>query len=138
MKMICLAAATLLILIAVAAHPRPIEIRDGFSHAAIGTGIGYLWPDSPWWANYSIPFSLGMLVFSVVIFFRHFIDISKLSTAIDRANDEMLPHGRGLSMALQEFDIMEFNDRGNQIILVKYYGKGARRPPRFIDDEGGM
>ncbi len=40
-----------------------------------------------------------------------------------RANTEHLLHGRGLSIAKNIFDRIEFNGKGNQILMVKYCGK---------------
>ncbi|MGL4368189.1 MAG: ATP-binding protein, partial [Spirochaetota bacterium] len=37
-----------------------------------------------------------------------------------KANDEMLSHGRGLQMADNFFDKISFNEKGNQILVVKH------------------
>ncbi len=39
----------------------------------------------------------------------------------NRANDEMLSHGRGILMASNVFDDIKFNNKGNQVVLVKNY-----------------
>ncbi len=39
----------------------------------------------------------------------------------DRANEEMLAHGRGLTMAHNIFDEVTFNRRGNEVLLVKRF-----------------
>jgi two-component system, sensor histidine kinase LadS len=43
--------------------------------------------------------------------------------ALDPAseNEKLLTHGRGLFMARNTFDSIEFNDRGNTVILTKYF-----------------
>jgi two-component system, sensor histidine kinase LadS len=37
------------------------------------------------------------------------------------ANEEMLAHGRGISMAKNYFDELTYNGKGNQVVLVKYF-----------------
>lgn len=37
------------------------------------------------------------------------------------ANERMLSHGRGISMSKQVFDEIQYNRKGNQVLLVKYY-----------------
>lgn len=39
----------------------------------------------------------------------------------ERSQNEMLSHGRGLVMVSNTFDEMTFNEKGNQILLVKYF-----------------
>ncbi len=38
-----------------------------------------------------------------------------------KANQEMLFHGRGINMARNAFDSIEYNRRGNQVLLLKYF-----------------
>ena len=38
-----------------------------------------------------------------------------------KANTELLSHGRGISMANNIFDEIKYNDKGNEVTLVKYY-----------------
>jgi PAS domain S-box-containing protein len=38
-----------------------------------------------------------------------------------RANEEMLSHGRGITMAKNIFDRVKFNERGNQVMMIKYF-----------------
>ncbi|HTX73685.1 MAG TPA: ATP-binding protein [Rectinemataceae bacterium] len=37
-------------------------------------------------------------------------------------SEELLEHGRGLFMTRSAFDTVQFNERGNQVTLVKYFG----------------
>ncbi|MCP4136144.1 MAG: histidine kinase [bacterium] len=39
----------------------------------------------------------------------------------EEANEEMLSHGRGLSMAKTVFDVVTFNKKGNKVLLVKNF-----------------
>jgi anti-sigma regulatory factor (Ser/Thr protein kinase) len=38
---------------------------------------------------------------------------------------ELLEHGRGLFITLGAFDAVRFNEAGNQVTLVKYFGRPA-------------
>ena len=38
------------------------------------------------------------------------------------------PHGRGLLMTEQEFDVMSFNEKGNQVMLIKYFNGSTEDP----------
>jgi PAS domain S-box-containing protein len=49
---------------------------------------------------------------------------SIISDDSDRANREMQSHGRGLSMAKNIFDSMDFNQKGNQVTLTKFFPGG--------------
>lgn len=62
-------------------------------------------------------------------------DYQRIMDRIRQVNDEMLPHGRGLVMAMAEFDIVEFNEKGNRILLVKYFGNNMKKQPCFIETE---
>jgi anti-sigma regulatory factor (Ser/Thr protein kinase) len=44
-----------------------------------------------------------------------------IQDAGSRANEEMLAHGRGLTMAYNIFDEVTFNRRGNEVLLVKHF-----------------
>jgi two-component system, sensor histidine kinase LadS len=54
-------------------------------------------------------------------------DHSKYSRgAAEPVNEEMLEHGRGLFLTLNAFDKVLFNDKGNQVTMVKYFGAAKR------------
>jgi PAS domain-containing protein len=44
-----------------------------------------------------------------------------LAGVTDNANKEMLGHGRGIAMAKNCFDEINYNSKGNQVVLVKYF-----------------
>ncbi len=44
-----------------------------------------------------------------------------LSKKADSVNSEMLFHGRGINMARNAFDSIEYNNKGNQVLLVKNF-----------------
>ena len=46
-----------------------------------------------------------------------------LQATMEERYDEDATHGRGLIMAKKTFDILEYNERGNQVTLVKYFAK---------------
>ncbi len=46
-----------------------------------------------------------------------------LQSGTDEANDEMLSHGRGISLVKQIFDDIQFNRKGNQVLLTKHLNK---------------
>ncbi len=48
-------------------------------------------------------------------------------------NDYMLAHGRGITLAKNIFDEIEFNDVGNRVSLVKYF----MDPEQFAAQDGG-
>jgi two-component system, sensor histidine kinase LadS len=49
-------------------------------------------------------------------------DHSKMmNTKMDKLNQENIQHGRGIMMTKDVFDIIEYNDKGNQVSLVKYF-----------------
>jgi PAS domain-containing protein len=55
-------------------------------------------------------------------------DHAKYSKGAGEAPDaELLEHGRGLFLTLNAFDRVLFNDKGNQVTLVKYFG-GTEAP----------
>lgn len=41
--------------------------------------------------------------------------------AISTANNELLSHGRGIAMTTNAFDEVVYNDKGNEVTLVKYF-----------------
>lgn len=41
--------------------------------------------------------------------------------ALSTANDELLSHGRGIAMTTNAFDEVIYNDKGNEVKLVKYF-----------------
>jgi anti-sigma regulatory factor (Ser/Thr protein kinase)/PAS domain-containing protein len=48
-------------------------------------------------------------------------DHQKVLKRVNEANEEMLSHGRGIIMASNVFDEIKFNNKGNQVVLVKRY-----------------
>ncbi|MCG9875623.1 MAG: ATP-binding protein [Leptospiraceae bacterium] len=44
-----------------------------------------------------------------------------METKLDKLNQENIQHGRGIMMTKDVFDIIEYNDIGNQVSLVKYF-----------------
>jgi anti-sigma regulatory factor (Ser/Thr protein kinase) len=50
--------------------------------------------------------------------FDHAEMIEKLKMKVD---SEMLAHGRGITMAMNIFDQITYNGRGNQVLLVKHF-----------------
>ncbi|MCP4132588.1 MAG: PAS domain S-box protein [bacterium] len=53
----------------------------------------------------------------------------------DDVNADLTPHGRGLLVAKKQFDVIRFSDRGNQVLLVKYFNRAPRTEPTFIVDD---
>jgi len=49
-----------------------------------------------------------------------------LSMSAEDYNEMLLEHGRGIKMAVQAFDQIEFNEKGNQVILTKMIGFRSR------------
>ena len=43
----------------------------------------------------------------------------------DSINTASLTHGRGLHMIRSAFDAVRFNEKGNQLLLVKYFSREA-------------
>jgi len=39
------------------------------------------------------------------------------------ANAQFLAHGRGITMTKNIFDRVKYNERGNQVMLIKYFRK---------------
>ncbi|MCP4135564.1 MAG: PAS domain S-box protein [bacterium] len=61
-----------------------------------------------------------------------------LESASDTANQQHLSHGRGLAITVQAFDLVDFNEKGNQVLLVKYFNDSnidIKTCCLFIDDE---
>jgi len=46
-----------------------------------------------------------------------------LKNAINTANEEMLSHGRGIAMTMNAFDRVQYNEKGNQVMLIKYFSE---------------
>ncbi|MCP4133118.1 MAG: hypothetical protein GY754_19280 [bacterium] len=44
-----------------------------------------------------------------------------MKTISERVNQELLPHGRGLTLANNIFDRVTFNEKGNEVELIKYF-----------------
>ncbi|MCP4135565.1 MAG: PAS domain S-box protein [bacterium] len=57
-----------------------------------------------------------------------------VASILDTANTERYAHGRGLAIALKAFDTVKFNEKGNQVLLVKYFTetKETTTKPLFI------
>ncbi|MCP4136229.1 MAG: PAS domain-containing protein [bacterium] len=58
-----------------------------------------------------------------------------LKLNFEQANEEFLPHGRGLLLVLDIFDVIRFNEKGNQILLVKYFNSVSKKEPLFIPED---
>ncbi len=56
---------------------------------------------------------------------------SVMAMSLDTINQELLTHGRGLLIARKSFDVMSFNEKGNQVLLVKYFHGPTGEDPRF-------
>ncbi|MCQ4165988.1 sensor domain-containing diguanylate cyclase [Tahibacter harae] len=50
-----------------------------------GVGFQYLWPDSPEWQNTSLPFSIGAVLCTTVMFAASFLDLNQHLPALARA-----------------------------------------------------
>ncbi|HOO72234.1 MAG TPA: ATP-binding protein [Spirochaetota bacterium] len=48
---------------------------------------------------------------------------SMVKRSINRINDGMITHGRGIAMARQIFDHLRYNEKGNEVLLVKYFNQ---------------
>ncbi|HRP68135.1 MAG TPA: ATP-binding protein [Turneriella sp.] len=46
-----------------------------------------------------------------------------MQKATDIANEDFLAHGRGISMTREFFDIVRYNEKGNEVVLIKYTDK---------------
>ncbi len=55
-----------------------------FQMSLSGQAYEYLWPDFPWWGNRSVPFSIGLAIFSMIQFSRHFLQTPRHSPLLDR------------------------------------------------------
>ena len=42
-------------------------------------------------------------------------------SAVLTANEQMLAHGRGIAMTINAFDEVVYNDKGNEVKLVKFF-----------------
>lgn len=54
-----------------------------------------------------------------------------LSMSPDELNDELITHGRGLIITQEAFDVVRFNEFGNQVLLVKYFNGPVNEEPHF-------
>lgn len=54
-------------------------------------------------------------------------DHRQITNMVDRANEGMLSHGRGLSLVFGYFDDVKYNEVGNEVLLVKRIGNNSRR-----------
>ncbi len=52
-----------------------------------GIGFQYLWPNSPWWQNASMPLGLGMMVATTAAFTRSFLELRQRMPWISRVVD---------------------------------------------------
>jgi len=62
---------------------------------------------------------------------RGFDHRSFMAMTADNVNRDLLTHGRGLILARKSFDVMTFNEKGNQVTLVKYFHGRSGEEPRF-------
>ena len=44
----------------------------------------------------------------------------QMKTDLDELNEQAVTHGRGISMTRSVFDIVEYNEKGNQVSLIKF------------------
>jgi PAS domain S-box-containing protein len=56
---------------------------------------------------------------------------SYMAMTADNVNRDLLTHGRGLIIARKSFDVMTFNEKGNQVTLIKYFQGHAGEEPIF-------
>jgi two-component system, sensor histidine kinase LadS len=54
-----------------------------------------------------------------------------LSMSPDDLNKELITHGRGLIITQEAFDMVTFNESGNQVLLIKYFNGPVNEEPRF-------
>ncbi len=54
-----------------------------------------------------------------------------MTLSADNVNQEFLMHGRGLIIARNTFDVVRFNEKGNQVTLVKYFQGRSGEEPQF-------
>lgn len=63
----------------------------GFYQVSInGTGVEYLWPNSPWWTNAATPFLVSASVLFACQFSRTFLQTAKLGRWLDRSLRSMM------------------------------------------------
>ncbi len=55
-----------------------------FSMVNNGLAFKYLWPENPWWANKAHPFSVFLVIVSIISFTRSFLNTSILQPFLDR------------------------------------------------------
>lgn len=58
---------------------------------------------------------------------------SYLNKTTAQDNEMFLQHGRGISLAKQIFDEIKYNDRGNQVLCVKYFTKALSEQAVYDD-----
>ncbi|HQQ51588.1 MAG TPA: ATP-binding protein, partial [Spirochaetota bacterium] len=44
-----------------------------------------------------------------------------LSKSTEQTEESLLQHGRGILLAQQIFDEIKYNDKGNQVLCIKYF-----------------
>lgn len=54
-----------------------------FQSTLNGLAFEYLWPDNPWWANVSTPFSIGLVYAAIIQFSREFLQLRRHMPRID-------------------------------------------------------
>jgi PAS domain S-box-containing protein len=54
-----------------------------------------------------------------------------LSMSPDDLNKELIAHGRGLLITQEAFDVVRFNETGNQVVLIKYFKGPVDEEPVF-------
>jgi PAS domain S-box-containing protein len=56
-------------------------------------------------------------------------DHRKYAGGAGEPDPELLEHGRGLFLTMSAFDKVQYNEKGNQVTLVKYFGGESAKPP---------
>ncbi len=54
-----------------------------------------------------------------------------LDRDLDTVNTEMMEHGRGIAMVKQIFDEVQYNNKGNQVMLIKHFAEKDSRPGNY-------
>ena len=56
---------------------------------------------------------------------KGFNHVMYMESASEKANENMLSHGRGLVLSKNIFDVVQYNERGNQVLLVKNFPRNV-------------
>ncbi|MCX8124582.1 MAG: ATP-binding protein [Spirochaetes bacterium] len=60
---------------------------------------------------------------------------SYLDKPVTQDNEMFLQHGRGISLARQIFDEIRYNDKGNQVLCVKYFTKECNEETQYNNEK---